>query len=547
MMVILLVLCVSMTVASPFRRFSTFSTDAVSVFPAVADPPTVCSGRLVCQERMFSLNFTSYDEHRFFLSRPPCLDAAARRLVVQLSCNVSAGRQFDRSVFVTLEGAAVLTGTTSEPTRRAGPAWSVESDVTEFGALLRGKGTLSGTVQLGTVFDGTYNGLPACTATLIVYQRLPATARLPDVVVPLATRSEGGLEANVPPLPSTLSSLELHLMVQGQGGDEFWWSCVPSNLSKALGTCGNTAFRAVEVRVNGVVVALAMPFPYIFTGGLDPLLWIPTPAPQTLLLQPLRVVVPAGFFPPARNATVTISVGPQSNSFWNVGATLFGRLDPGVVGRGIVSHVEPSAGNVSVVVSLNSTTLSGTVAVAFASRVRTLEYVDRSGGVRETFLTQRTVNFTNAQSFATNGTSAQLVVVRQHTGWREKRSRVSDNVVTHYQDVVYPFFASIEQEQAALLHMTSHIDLAFRSVRGSALQYRSEVWDRVAARDTLVVNATGGGFRIVGNSNQTSHQEYQFTDNRGSCFRRHVSASNNSNAVVNTVCDKIDLDANPFK
>merc|ERR1719433_67358 len=41
------------------------------------------------------------------------------------------------------------------------------------------------------------------------------------------------------------------------------------------GGCGGGAYREIEVYVDGIVAGVAYPFPVIYTGGVNPLLWRP--------------------------------------------------------------------------------------------------------------------------------------------------------------------------------------------------------------------------------------------------------------------------------
>jgi len=51
----------------------------------------------------------------------------------------------------------------------------------------------------------------------------------------------------------------------------------------------NTAFRESEVTIDGNPAGVAPVYPWIFTGGIDPELWIPIPGVQTLNFKPYRV------------------------------------------------------------------------------------------------------------------------------------------------------------------------------------------------------------------------------------------------------------------
>ena len=89
-------------------------------------------------------------------------------------------------------------------------------------------------------------------------------------------------------MPNNLQSAYLDVYAQGQSGDEFWYTCVPNDVSAELFSCGNTGFRETEITIDGQAAGVAPIFPWIFTGGIDPFLWFPIPG-ATLNFTPYRV------------------------------------------------------------------------------------------------------------------------------------------------------------------------------------------------------------------------------------------------------------------
>ena len=66
---------------------------------------------------------------------------------------------------------------------------------------------------------------------------------------------------------------ELRVFASGHGCEEFWYGNVPDPAPK--GQCGGGAFRAIEILIDGQVAGLSFPFPVLYTGGENPLLWHP--------------------------------------------------------------------------------------------------------------------------------------------------------------------------------------------------------------------------------------------------------------------------------
>src|SRR5262249_16852515 len=97
-----------------------------------------------------------------------------------------------------------------------------------------------------------------------------------------------------------------------------------------LFSCGGTAFREAEVAIDGQPAGFAPVYPWIYTGGIDPLLWRPIPGVQTLNFLPYRVdLTPfAGVLshrPPPQQALP----GCNTNHPFQVTGTLLLYLDQG--------------------------------------------------------------------------------------------------------------------------------------------------------------------------------------------------------------------------
>ena len=90
-------------------------------------------------------------------------------------------------------------------------------------------------------------------------------------------------------LPLNIERAELDVFAQSQANDEFWYTCVPNDVAGELQSCGGTAFREAEVSIDGEPAGVAPVYPWIYTGGIDPLLWRPIPGVQTLNFVPYRV------------------------------------------------------------------------------------------------------------------------------------------------------------------------------------------------------------------------------------------------------------------
>jgi hypothetical protein len=533
---------------SSFAMWALFAFVAVvAAYPTIADPPAVSNDTVACSTELFSLSFRDYNPKPFSFRPLSCLaKSGGRRLVLSLACNVTAGRQYDRSVYIWIEGALVLAGTTSEPRKGMAPSWTVEAEVTPFTSLLTGT-TVSGQVSLGTEYDSTYNGLPSCTATLLAYSDTGAKA--PDVVLPFAPVPNIPAAALLQSLPLHVAAVRLSVNAQGQNVDEFWWSCVPDNLSKPLQSCPNTAFRVLEVWVNGVLVTVGPVMPFVFTGGDDPELWMPTPNAQTLLMQPQYFDLEPGFFVGGVGTqhNVTVRVGPAPNSDWFVDASLLLTLDEGVTGAGIVSHTGPPSLGATVSSTVNTTTLSGGINVDFTASFDTTAFVVYSDS-RGKVTTQRTRDFlfSNVQKIATNGTSSQLADVEQRTTFFVAVS-VSGGVQTDEVDVRMVSIVNVEYRNASTAVQSSNFTTEFTYLSSDYPRgYARTSSNLVEARDVLYINITGGGFSILGNKDQRSAQSFTFRDSNDNVYLATVTAANNT-VTSSTSLNHVGRLVNPYQ
>jgi hypothetical protein len=258
---------------------------------------------------------------------------------VVLDWNVSvAGVQFDRLGALWLGENEIFHFTTSEP---PGPqiSWHVEKDVTEYSSLLASAQNF--TVSLDNVVNGTYTGIYTVGATLTFYEPgkgFPATAQ-PDAVVAIANvgSSRPWFTLNTPvdqaaatvTLPKNIESAKLEVYASGHGCDEFWYANESTAYANSIGSpCGGTAFRELDVAVDGQLAAIIFPYPYLYTGAIDPNLWLPITGHDTLDIPPYRVdLTPfAGVLTDGQPHTIAVSVYNNS-SYWVVDADLLLNVD----------------------------------------------------------------------------------------------------------------------------------------------------------------------------------------------------------------------------
>ena len=297
-----------------------------------ADPPVARPHTTPCRVQLFTdFDFADFSPKPFDYMPPAACPGPWQKVVLEADYSVDPGRQFDRTATLWIGGVNVYFGTTAEPTRPPNPigrSWHVERDITDYTAVLLAP--LAGRAELFNLVNGTYTSDLHGTADIAFYpledddERGPRTA---DVVLPLSASATGGTvplfsESNALArtfmFPTNVERAYLDVVLQHQGAnDEFWYSCVPSDLSGPLQSCAGSAFREGEVSLDGQPAGVVPIYPWIFTGGIDPYLWRPIPAVQALNFVPYRVdLTPfAAVLNDGRPHTLAINVSHNSNYF----------------------------------------------------------------------------------------------------------------------------------------------------------------------------------------------------------------------------------------
>ena len=117
--------------------------------------------------------------------------------------------------------------------------------------------------------------------------------------------------------PTNVEAAYLDVFLESQSNDEFWYTCFPNDLAQKLNNCGNTAFREGEVTVDSQPAGVAPVYPWIYSGGIDPYLWVPIPGVETLNFAPYRIdLTPfAAQLDDGNPHTIAVSVFNDGNYF----------------------------------------------------------------------------------------------------------------------------------------------------------------------------------------------------------------------------------------
>jgi hypothetical protein len=288
-------------------------------------------------------------DHAAFGNGPPpatdtvTLPRGAWAQVVLDVTGTETGRQYDRLCEIFDGATQIFLGVTPEPTP-AGITWHVRKDITGYLPALSGTRTFS--TYVDNYLSGVDTGIPVITARLLFYPAAggfaparpaslaaPALAGdaineagptapaqrpgVPTQVVPvlpagasntLGTVNAGQTVSATVSLPGNVTTATLDLYAVGQGTDEFWWSLEP-------------AFREIEVSIDGKPAGVVWPYPYVYTGGVNPLIWRPVTGIHTMDIPSYRLdLTPfAGML--AGTHTVSLTVAGNAG-YWLAGGSL---------------------------------------------------------------------------------------------------------------------------------------------------------------------------------------------------------------------------------
>jgi hypothetical protein len=510
------------------------SGNTATADPAIARPDTT-----PCVVTLFN-NFAFADFSPKPFSFTPACPGPWAKVVLNADFSIQAGRQFDRTAEIWIGGVNVYFGTTSEPSGTVARSWHIERDLTDYSALFNT--TQNGRVDVGNLVNSTFTSTLFGTATIQFYplathQDAPRTA---DLVLPLASDPTGGTAflsnststlSKSFTLPTNVERAFIDVVAESQAGDEFWYTCVPNDVANELQSCGGGAFRESQVTIDGTPAGVAPVYPWIYTGGIDPLLWRPIPGVQTLNFAPYRIdLTPfAGVLSNGQPHQVAVSVFGANNGF-STTATLLAFQDHGsnqVTGE--VTRNTIGIPNPSVVENLTTApdgTITGSVTVDSSRIFRVEGFVRTSHGRIETNVRQN-IQFSSRQDFNITNT-AFVQNIKQRTTITSETQTNGHGGGNASQRFEWPldlgFTFSVNPDGSG--QQTTTIRQQFQS---AAVQHGdggpesfSVVSNTVTPSDTLLFDSN---FNITGSTGQQSTQDFFSNDSVSGCFSRQITAS----------------------
>jgi hypothetical protein len=511
------------------------SADVAVADPDIPPPPTE-----PCIVALFDqFTFIGFDAQPFDYAPPADCPGPWQKVVLRADFDVTAGRQFDRTAEIWLGGANLYFGTTQEPRATVAPTWHIERDVTDYSPLFAIQ--RAGRVDLGNLVDDTYTGVIHGSASLAFYPRVDTLADeppRPDVVVPLAADASGGtvslasaddhLAIDFLP-PTNIRRAFLDVIVQAQSSDEFWYLCVPDALADLLTSCPGTGFREAQVTIDGLYVGIAPIYPWIYTGGIDPYLWRPSPGIQTLSFEPYRVdLTPyAAWLSSGQPHHVAVRVF-NAQSYFSATASLLLYLDHGaanVTGDVTTNTLEAPVVDTHNDITTTDTAIVGTVDVTSARDFEIAGYVDTSDGRITTDLVQH-IAFANSQRFDIIGSATYRQRLQQTTTidtTTTVNTGVYSHVLTEHRDwplaIDYAFDVSSDGSAAQVTSIDQGLNRSGDIGIDGYTPRHASLAQHMLAADTLVFDTDGN---LTGRINQSSRQSYSYLDPFGACYSRTI-------------------------
>ena len=504
--------------------------DPLTAAPPIARPPTPSCSVTVMQNFAFN---SSVGQGVFngTLTPPAACPGPWSKVVLDFTGSV-AGRQFDRLLNVWVGGAQVFQSSTPEPDPD-GITWHVEHDATPYSSLFAQPAPIK--VELQNYVTGIYTGVIYGTLK-VTYYRASAAYPAPehaDQVIGFPNADSdyfygpGDVRSTSITFPQNLTRAYLELYLKGNSCDEFWFGSQPDDFAGPNGLCGGGAFREVQVSIDGQLAGVAWPYPFIFTGGVNPWLWRPMPAVNAFDMPPQVVdLTPyVGLLNDGLPHTISLQVR-HDGYYWGIGSDLLLYRDPVLAqtaGALTSRSITPTAGETYG----ENTGSNGGVFTTSASRHLSVSgYVDTSAGrvtttVEQTFGldNKQELDLTNFLENLTHDETVHTVTTTQTPGGTTVR-----DVAESYPIRMRSLFQVPEQGQKDFFRLPAGVEQSL--IRQTTLTvdgvqtFASTLNDTVNA--SALLSRTNG---ITTASGGQQSEDYVASDSTGACYHHKIVAA----------------------
>ncbi|HEX7339285.1 MAG TPA: peptide-N4-asparagine amidase [Rhodanobacteraceae bacterium] len=497
--------------------------------------------------------------HAFHYAPPAGCRGPWAKVVLEADFSVDRGIQFDRTASIWLDGVNLYFGTTQEPSPKVAPHWRVQRDLTDYASVLRHAG--SGRVIINNWLSGVRLSIIHASARLLFY---PANARYPAPKVPSRVYALNGGDALPAQLktgdqwlsrtlrfPRNTARVYMDVFAQAQSTDEEYYTCLEQRFMHKPGKpdahaveqrfwmCPGGSFREAEVAIDGTPAGLAPIAPWIFTGGIDPYLWRPTPANETLDFIPYRVnLTPfAGVLSDGKPHAVAVRV-LDAHDYFAVAAALlvYQAADSAHTGGAVTVNtlknraIKPRI--TSTLGDIKGARSGGDVTTQSRENYVIEGYIDTPKG-RVTTRVDDTLGFHNEQQFLTRANGDRRHLTQQHARMHSIAMRrgggIAAQQVTRNVDYRLDFTAARPASNNASLHqLTVTLHQRFgrdlRAGRAGVPTYQAHVRTTHVGADHMLLDPSRR--QSLRHTGQTSLQNVVFWNSLGDCYQASVQARN---------------------
>jgi hypothetical protein len=403
---------------------------------------------------------------------------------------------------------------------------------------------------ISNIVTTRFTSIIYATATLTFFEPTlqVAAAQHPDMIVPVSRvaspttapwfQIRKGASANVTvTLPMNLVRAQLDVYATAHSCDEFWYANQPTDYAVANGLCGGTAFREIQILIDGSLSGVVWPFPFIYTGGINPFLWRPVPAVNAFDIPAYTVnLTPfVGTLTNGQPHTISFRVFNNYN-YWLVDANLLLFKDPvssTTAGSLATNSLEPTASEqVSSLINSISALFNTT-----ASRTSVITgFVDTSSG-RVTTTIQQSMSFTNNQVLnllngLENLRGTETITTTITTSYSNGTTQAETIADSYPIAVTSSFIVPIGTADGLefILPATVHqaIDRTTTISTNSITTSQTSLSDSIDAKALLVRTSTGTNLA----SNGETSESYISSNSAGACFN-HLLAAAEGTVTVN--------------
>lgn len=412
----------------------------------VREPPVVPKIQ-PCEEVLLTHTFAnSYGKLACTSYSPPtaCGQPGDWASVIFNLTTTSIGRQYDRLGQLYLNDVEIWRTSTAEPTK-IGIIWTVTRDVSKYVPMLSSEGSLC--LDIGNIVDKSLNLTGSFEVTLSA-KFYPPTKQFPaskkaDKIINLG-HGTGSRMSKFLTFPPNLETAFLEVFASGSGKEEFWYTNVPDEYIKKVGSnntgdvvLGKGPFREVQIWIDDLIAGFAYPFPVIYTGGIIMSWWRPIAAIGAFDA-PSYIIDISPFVPylsdsKAHNFTLVVvgqGINSSINSEWIFSGSVFVTLDPSnarTTGE-MITHFTDSNTTVMPLPTeydLHSTSLVNFVTKSYR-KLSISSIVITGSGQPQVVKAEQDYSYSNQQSWIPPGTYQSVTQTSQGTSL----STYNDRIIT---------------------------------------------------------------------------------------------------------------------